>query len=74
LPLEVEPRDVTEFGGPQEVYPMGDIDGDGFADIQLTLSRVVPGYDGDEPIFLNDYSLDLQPFIKYGGPLTGAIH
>ena len=60
---ELAPRDLTQFAGPTALYPLGDIDGDGFADTQLELSRL-----------LSDGSLDFQPFIKYGGRLTTVIH
>jgi len=75
LDPELAPRDWTQSGGPVDGYPIGDIDGDGFADVQLTLSRIVPDYGAPGHFPLGEgYSLDFQPFIKYGGRLTTVIH
>jgi hypothetical protein len=62
---ELSVLEVGELGGPYGVYPIGDLDGDGFGDVQLTLAPyqteiVVPR--------------DFRSFIKYGGSLAAAIH
>jgi hypothetical protein len=60
LRSDLPPRDVSELGGPNDVYPVGDIDGDGFTDVQLLMLS----YDAAS------YSFDYQGFIKYGGDLA----
>jgi hypothetical protein len=63
---ELSILEVGELGGPYDVYPIGDLDGDGFGDVQLTLAP-----------YRTDIATprDFQSFIKYGGSLApAAIH
>jgi VCBS repeat protein len=55
---ELPARDQIQFNGAFDVYPVGDIDGDGFADVQVLMETAVP----TQP-------RTLEAFIKYGGPL-----
>jgi hypothetical protein len=62
---ELRALDVGELGGPYSVYPIGDLDGDGFGDVQLALAP----YQTDVAV-----RVDYQTFIKYGGAFTAVIH
>lgn len=62
---ELRALDVGELGGPYAVYPIGDLDGDGFGDVYLTLAAYQT-----EP----SAGFGYRSFIKYGGALTGVIH
>jgi hypothetical protein len=59
---ELPARDLTQFNGAFDVYPIGDIDGDGFADAQFLMETAVP-----------TNPRTLEAFIKYGGPLDGVV-
>jgi hypothetical protein len=57
-------RNVAEPGGPHTVFPVGDLDGDGFVDAQLLMMSFDEG--ALQPT-------SFQGFIKYGGPLGSVV-
>jgi hypothetical protein len=59
---ELPARDLNQFNGAFGVYPIGDIDGDGFADVQLTMETAV-----------RTQPSTFEVFIKYGGPLDALV-
>jgi hypothetical protein len=63
--IDTAPRDEGQLGLPWGVYPVGDLDGDGFADVRVRMSNLDPDPDAD------DWS---GWFIKYGAPLVSDIH
>jgi hypothetical protein len=59
---ELPARDLIQFNGAFDVYPIGDIDGDGFADVQFLMETAV-----------RTNPVTQEAFIKYGGPLGGVV-